>query len=39
MKFDELINIDANFQNSINIGLDLSDDAKVNAFIPTTSEF
>lgn len=36
MRFKDILNIDAHFQNSINIGLDLNDVNKINSYIPTT---
>lgn len=37
MKYNDILNIDVHFQNSINIGLDLNDDSKINSYIPTTT--
>ena len=37
MKFNNLVKINARFQYSINIGLDLNDTTKINNYIPTTS--
>lgn len=37
MIFKDLISIDAHFQNSINIGLDLNDASKVESYIPTST--
>lgn len=37
MIFKNVVSIDAHFQNSINIGLDLHDSEKVNSYIPTST--
>lgn len=37
MVFKDILNIDAHFQNSINIALDLNDSSKINSYIPTST--
>lgn len=37
MMFKDYLNVNAHFQNSINLGLDLNDSDKVNSYIPTST--